>query len=61
MRKLFTKASGPLPSERACSFDLPNSPTRLLRSELELLNKSINLKEANLRLSQACKTAGVER
>ena len=33
--------------------------TRLLRSELELLNKSINLKEANLRLSQACKTAGV--
>ncbi len=33
--------------------------TRLLRSERELLNKSINLKEANLRLSQACKTAGV--
>jgi signal transduction histidine kinase len=33
--------------------------TRLLRSEGELLNKSINLKEANLRLSQACKTAGV--
>ena len=33
-------------------------PTRLLRSERELLNKSINLKEANLRLSQACKTAG---
>ena len=33
--------------------------TRLLRSERELLNKSNNLKEANLRLSQACKTAGV--
>jgi len=33
--------------------------TRLLRSECELLNKSNNLKEANLRLSQACKTAGV--
>ena len=33
--------------------------TRLLRSERELLNKSSNLKEANLRLSQACKTAGV--
>ena len=33
--------------------------TRLLRSERELLNKSINLKEANIRLSQACKTAGV--
>ena len=33
--------------------------TRLLRSERELLNKSNNLKEANLRLSQACKAAGV--
>tara|TARA_B100001057_G_scaffold188374_1_gene189175 strand:- start:98 stop:1432 length:1335 start_codon:yes stop_codon:yes gene_type:complete len=33
--------------------------TRLLRSERELLNKSSNLKEANLRLAQACKTAGV--
>jgi signal transduction histidine kinase len=33
--------------------------TRLLRSERELLNKTNNLKEANLRLSQACKTAGV--
>ncbi len=33
--------------------------TRLLRSERDLLVKSINLKKANLRLSQACKTAGV--
>ena len=33
--------------------------TRLLRSEGELLRKSTSLKEANLRLSQACKTAGV--
>jgi len=33
--------------------------TRLLRSERELLSKSTSLKEANLRLSQACKTAGV--
>ena len=33
--------------------------SRLLRSERELLRKSANLKEANLRLSQACKTAGV--
>jgi signal transduction histidine kinase len=35
------------------------SLTRILRSESELKRKSINLKEANLRLSQACKTAGV--
>lgn len=32
---------------------------RLLRSERELLSKSTSLKEANIRLSQACKTAGV--
>ena len=35
------------------------SLTRILHSESELRSKSFNLKEANLRLSQACKTAGV--
>ena len=33
--------------------------SRLILSEREILNKSNDLKEANLRLSQACKTAGV--
>lgn len=33
--------------------------SRLILSEGEILNKSNDLKEANLRLSQACKTAGV--